>query len=238
MFKQFLLLLLSISTLSAENILPKIFSDNMVLQRGIEVPVWGWTKPVTKVTVSFAGQSHEATSDAKGKWLLKLDKLTASKSPKNMQVNVGGETKVIKNILVGEVWLCSGQSNMQFVMVNAAKPSINKKYRPINWAIKKEMEKATDPLLRQISVGRVCSPFDGAKDITGKWLHCEPKSNPFFTAAGYYFAKELRRKLDVPVGLVVAAWELPESSPGFQSMLMQNDPQMKKYYDTLYSREA
>ena len=238
MFNKFLLILIfCISTLSAENVTPQIFSDNMVLQRGIQVPVWGWTEPGTQVTVNFADQTHSALSDKNGKWMLKLDKMSASKTPQDMQINIGGQIKVIKNILVGEVWLCSGQSNMQLMMVHSANPSISKKFRPISRAIKKEMDKAKDPLLRQISVGRVCSPFEGVNNISGKWLQCEPKSNPFFTAAGYYFAKELRRELDVPVGLIVAAWGATRVQSWIPKNAYKNDQGLETYYNTFLERK-
>lgn len=238
MLNRFLFILVfCISTLSAENILPKIFSDNMVLQRETSVPVWGWAKPGSKVTVNFADQIKETVAGANGKWMVKLDKMPASKSPQDMKIHVGVETKVIKNILVGEVWLCSGQSNMQESMVNAAKPSINKKFRSISWTIKNDMQKSKDPFLRVLSVGRVCSPYEGAKDITGKWLECEPKANPFFSAAGFYFAKELRKKLDVPVGLIVAAWGATRVQPWIPPNAYERDPQMKDYYDTFLAQK-
>lgn len=224
-------------TIHAEITLPKIFSDNMVLQRDIKVPIWGWAKTGTQVKVNFGKQSKKALSGESGKWMLTLDEMPASKSPKDMRIDVGGEVRIIKNILVGEVWLCSGQSNMQEHLANCSKPSIGKKYRSIPRAIKKEMQTASDPLLRQFAVARVCSPFKTAQDINGKWIESEPKANPFFTGVGYFFAKELRKKLDVPVGLILAAWGATRVQPWVALQAFENDPQMKEYYETILARK-
>ena len=228
-----LILIFFTSTISAENLIPKIFSDNMVLQRNMEVPIWGWTKPGSKVSVNFAGQVKRVTAGKDGKWFLKLDKMTASKAPKDMKIDAAGKVKIIKNILIGEVWLCSGQSNMQEHLANCSKPSIGKQYRSIPWAIKKEMNNASDPLLRQIAIGRVCSPFKGAKDVTGKWIESQPKANAFFSGVGYFFAKELRKKLDVPVGLVVAAWGATRIQPWIPKNAFNTDPKMQEYYNLI-----
>ena len=96
----------------AELKLPTFFGDNMVLQQQMAVPVWGWAAPGAEVTVSFAGQTKTTQADADGKWLVKLGKLKASAEPRSLVVQ-SGETKTFTNILVGEVWLASGQSNME-----------------------------------------------------------------------------------------------------------------------------
>jgi sialate O-acetylesterase len=92
------------------------FADNGVLQRELPLPVWGWSKPGTEVTVEFAGKKQTAKAGENGKWMLKLDALAASAEPREMTITEkGGEAKTLKNLLVGEVWMASGQSNMQWV---------------------------------------------------------------------------------------------------------------------------
>ena len=109
--RYFLLFTLAFSA-RAELKLPAVFGDNMVLQQQLRVPVWGWAAPNAVVTVKFSGQTKTTQADADGKWLVKLGKLKASFTPQTLVVE-SGETKIFTNVLVGEVWLGSGQSNME-----------------------------------------------------------------------------------------------------------------------------
>ena len=178
----------------AEVRLPNIFGDGMILQRDMAVPVWGWATAGEKVTVSFGGQEKSATADASGKWMVRLDAMPASRSPQEMTV-AGRNTLTLKDALVGEVWLCGGQSNMEM----AVRGCFN---------FEAESAAATNSAIRQIKVGLSCAaaPKDDLDASTGKWTVCSPETVGRFTAAGYFFAREIAKELDVPVGLINDNW--------------------------------
>lgn len=188
----FLLIIVSATLLNAqaEVRMPQIFSDGMVLQRNQNIPVWGWAKPKEKVTVSFVGQKRTAIADENGHWKIILDPL---KEGGPFVMNINGENQLtITNILMGEVWICSGQSNMEFpvALVNDAA---------------NEIKDANYPLIRQIKVPVKTSlqPLDDIQKT--QWLSCNPSTVPGFTAVGYFFALSLYEKLQVPIGLINAS---------------------------------
>ena len=193
------LLLAPLSALHAAELkLSALFADHMVLQRERAVPVWGWADVGENVTVEFAGQKKTAVADSSGKWIVKLDAMPASAEPRELRV---GSSKVrtpdtrrptpdlliLTDVLVGEVWLASGQSNMGY------------RLSPVHDAV--AIAASDHPELRFFSEESEGSltPQTGAK---GQWLVSSPKTAPGFTAVGYYFADELRRELKVPVGIV------------------------------------
>ncbi len=168
-----------------------LFSDNMVLQRGVVVPVWGTASDSEKVTVEFNGQ--KVTTIAKdGKWMLKLKPLKAG-GPYKMIIS-GQNTITIQNILVGEVWVCGGQSNMerQLGLRSGQKPIVN-------WI--EEALNANYPEIRQYHVGRKASDTIVA-DANSKWEICDTTSVREFSAVGYFFARDLYKQLKVPIGLL------------------------------------
>ncbi len=170
--------------------LPSIFSDHMVLQRNVAVPVWGWADPGETVSVSVVGQTETATADAAGNWKLKLGKLSAD-GPLTLTI-AGHNTIVIEDVLVGEVWLASGQSNMQ-LSVNDVTNS---------W---KEKASAKFPQIRGFFVERHPA-ITPQKNCGGKWVVCSPETVGNFSAAAYFFGRELHQQLGGPVGLVQASW--------------------------------
>ncbi len=179
-------------TISAAVKLPKVFGDNMVLQREMPVPVWGWADKGEKVTVSFAGQDKTAEAGEDGAWRVTLDPLKASKEPAELKV-AGTNVITVKNILVGEVWICSGQSNMQMVVGSVLNA-------------KDEIAAATNPLIRHITVPTIQNHLP-QNDFGGNgWVLCSPQTAGNFTAAGYFFARDLVKELDVPVGLINSSW--------------------------------
>lgn len=180
------------TTIHAAVKIPKIFSDNMVLQREIPVPVWGWADKGEKVTVSFAGQEKTATAGDDGKWITTLDSLKANKEASELKIT-GSNTITIKNVLVGEVWICSGQSNMEWNVGN----SLN---------AKDEIAAATNPIIRHIKVQNVESSVKLNDIASGAWSVCSPQTVSGFTAVGYFFAKNIVKELDVPVGLIGSNW--------------------------------
>jgi sialate O-acetylesterase len=198
--------------------LSRIFSDGMVLQRDAAAPVWGWAKAAEKVTVRFAGQEKSATADERGKWMVRLDAMPASRSPREMIV-AGENTLTLKDVLVGEVWLCGGQSNMEMTVAGC-----------LNFEAEKAA--ATDSAIRQIKVGRsnAAAPMDDLDDSSGKWTACAPATVGQFTAAGYFFAREIANELDVPVGLINDCWGGTRIEPwtppeGFR--LAASEPQIR-----------
>lgn len=214
--------------------LPTFFGDNMVLQQQMAVPVWGWAAPGAEVTVSFAGQSKSTHADADGKWLVKLGKLKASAEPQSLVVTAG-ETKTFTNILVGEVWLASGQSNMEKPIGNQSgqKPVFNA-----------EQELASGNNFPQIRVFKVfkrlaATPQVDVPEHQG-WAECS--SNVLerfnFSAAAYFFGREITTNLNVPVGLVESSWGGTRIEPWTPPVGFTAVPSQAKFADTKLDPEA
>ena len=173
-----------------------IMGDNMVLQREREIPAWGWASPGESVTVVFGGQSVETKASEDGTWMVKLSPIKASTEPREFIVR-GANTIKLKNVLVGDVWLCSGQSNMDMSVGDTVAYSTEK--------VKGE----NYPLIRILKVPQVSS-FSQRKDIeaslTGGWRPCSPGTVLGFSAVGYYYGRELFNAIGIPIGLIQAAW--------------------------------
>ena len=178
------------SNLVADVKLATIFSNHMVLQRDKPVPIWGWADAGSKVTVSFADQVKTATTDDAGKWMVKLDPLKASEKPATLRVGSDRQDGLLKvtDVLVGEVWLGSGQSNMAMTVSRAL-------------SFENEKANADFPKIRMFkeSSGGADQP---ATDAKGTWTVCTPDDVGGFSATLYFFGRELHRKLGVPVGLI------------------------------------
>ena len=185
-------LLAAIPCLAAELTLPSVFSDHMVLQRGQPVPVWGKADPNAVVTVEFAGQKKTATADASGKWRVDLEPLKASAESRLLTVSAGAETVKFSDVLVGEVWLCSGQSNMQWAMQNTENADT-------------AIAAANHPGIRLYDTPRV-STEDPQEKINAQWTACTPETIKTFSGVAYYFGHKLHQDLNVPVGLLLSAW--------------------------------
>jgi len=224
-------------TLSAKIQLPGLFSDGMVLQQKVKVPVWGWAAKDTLVKVAFGNQVKSTTVNDDGKWMLYLDPLKASAEPSEMKITVGTESIAINNVLVGEVWLCSGQSNMDFTIKRLLDLPSNKKNRPIANHIAKETAKAKDPLLRQILSPHGLSAFKEQEKFRRreKWIESSPANNGNFSATAYYFGRQLRQELGVPVGLIKSAYGGTLIQPWIPMHGYQQNEEMKKFYDTKLS---
>lgn len=170
--------------------LPKIFGDNMVLQRDQLIPVWGWADPDESIQVSFHLQTKKTQADKSGKWMVKLD---PEKAGGPFTLDIRGETEVhFADVWVGEVWLCSGQSNMELEM---------KYLLDLNQNVKQSY-----PLIRQLKVP-ACVSKNLQEDISGNpsWITAEFSHIDDFTAVGYFFALKLHKSLGVPIGLVNAS---------------------------------
>jgi sialate O-acetylesterase len=190
----FAALLLTPALLFAELKMPSIFKDDMIIQRDKAVPVWGWADAGATVTVEFAGQKKTAKADKDGKWTLTLKAMKASTEPQVMTItsSIGNQKSEIKNILIGDVWVCSGQSNMGMT-VNGCQNA------------KEEIEKSFNPLIRQFGVDHRPS-LNPEADVQGKWEIANTNTTAGFTAVGYFFAREIQKKLKIPVGFINTSW--------------------------------
>ena len=204
----------------------------MVLQQKQTIPVWGWAASGTEASVTFKGQTKSTKADANGKWMLKLDAVGASAEAAEMTIKVGSESKTIKDVLVGEVWLCGGQSNMDFKLNMLIGKAREPQYEPLADYIKNEIKTANDPLLRQIKVPRAVSPFEEKTNFTASWEKAIPGQVDVFTATGYFFARELRKKLKVPVGLLNCNWGGTRVEPWIPMSKFQTTDSLKKYYES------
>jgi sialate O-acetylesterase len=203
-----------------------LFTDHMVLQRDAAAAVWGWTQPGREVTVSLAGKTAKGVADGRGKWLVRLAALPAG-GPHTMTVT-GPQTAEVRDVLLGDVWVCSGQSNMQMSVAG----SMN---------AKAEIAAAAHPRIRLFSVpwaglrpgGPRVMHTEPQETVAARWEVCSPQTVGEFSAVGYFFARELQKEVDVPIGLVRAAvggsaitsWcapsmlrEVPELKSGLESL--------------------
>ncbi len=167
-----------------------LFSDHMVLQRGVECPIWGWTEPGAEVTVSMAGETATATADEAGKWLARLGPF-AEGGPYELTVR-GPRSATLTDVLVGDVWICSGQSNMQMAVASSNDAE-------------QEIAQADHPRIRLFTVPNETA-FEPQETVAGAWSVCSPETIPWFTAVGYFFGRTLLEETDVPVGLINSSW--------------------------------
>jgi sialate O-acetylesterase len=175
---------------SADVTLPAVIGDGMVLQQKVPVPIWGRAEPGEEVTVRFGGQSARARADAGGRWRVSLSPLRASAQPAALTVQ-GRNTVEVHDVLVGEVWVASGQSNMQFTLAQSRDGAA-------------AAADADHPRLRLFHVARLIKPR--GEDVTASWKACTPESAAGFSAVAYYFGLDLLQALDVPVGLIHTSW--------------------------------
>jgi sialate O-acetylesterase len=171
--------------------LPAIFTDHMVLQQGQKNRVWGTATPGEKVTVSIGQQQQVATADAAGKWQVSLDPLPVNREPATLTIK-GNNTVTISDVLVGEVWICSGQSNMQWSVNQSNDPDL-------------ERLTANYPQIRLITVPQVGTQ-EPQDDFNGRWSVCSSDTVGDFSAVGYFFGRQLHKTLGVPIGLIDNAW--------------------------------
>lgn len=210
----------------AKPFLHPLFTDHMVLQRDVATAIWGWTQPGKKVTVALAGRTAAGVANAQGKWLVRLSPLPAG-GPHTMTVT-GPKTVEVRDVLLGDVWLCSGQSNMQM----SVSGSLNGKA---------EIAAARHPRIRFFSVpwaglrpgGPQVMHTESQETVAAQWEVCSPETVGGFSAVGYFFARDLQKTVDVPIGLIRAAvggsaitsWcapsllqGVPEAKPGLESL--------------------
>ena len=211
-----------IHTAMADVKLPAVFSDHAVLQQGVDVPVWGWAEPGEQVTVTVAGQTKTAKAGPDGVWVVKLDAL---KPGQTLTLTVAGKnTLTVQDVLVGEVWLGSGQSNMAMT-VNRCKD------------FDKEQAAAKFPQIRMFAVERVVGKTP-QKDCKGQWVVCTPEAVGNFSATAYFFGRDLHQKLNVPVGLINSSWGGTPVESWTSAEALAELPEMKAVTDQWAARTA
>ncbi len=219
-------LFLLAASLSAEVRLASPFTDHMVLQRELPVPVWGTAAPGEKVTVAFAGRKTSATAGPDGTWRVDLKKLKASAESRPFTVTGSAMPAplMLQDVLVGEVWLGSGQSNMDF--------SVSKKVKYFAGVIDEEQEiaAANHPPIRMF-VGQAAKANTPQTAVGGAWQVCSPETVPAFSAVGYFFARELQKELKVPVGIIVESFGASCAHAWIRREAMLDDPAFKAVLD-------
>ncbi len=234
--KPFFVFLLSVFILGtatgASLELPSVFSDHMVLQREKPVTLWGKGSPGKRVTVRFAGQRVATMIRADGTWMLTLEPLAVSKTGRELQVASGEDRITLKDVLVGDVWLCSGQSNMVWRVRQSKDADI-------------EIASADYPQIRLYQVDRAAT-MEPRFSAGASWSVCQPETAAEFSAVGYSFGRDLHRILDVPIGLINSSWggtpviawtrqEAVESNPHTAERLAEWEEEIANY-DTLYAK--
>lgn len=197
---------------------PGFFTDNMVLQRDKPVPVWGWAAPNEDVSVSFADQVKTATAGADGRWQLSLEPMPANTRGQILGV---GENIKLQNVVVGDVWICSGQSNMEW--------SVQQSHDPKN-----EIANAANPHIRHMKIGHIQS-VGPQGNVRAKWEVSHPHHTGKFTAVGYYFARRLHTELGVPIGLIGTNWGGTRIEPWTAPIGFQSVPQLQGIHQQLVS---
>ncbi|HMB91798.1 MAG TPA: sialate O-acetylesterase [Rhodothermales bacterium] len=172
--------------------LSRLISDGMVMQREAEVPVWGWATPGETVSVTFDGQTFSAEADADSTWMVKLPAMDAG-GPHEMTIQHADTTVQVHDILIGDVWVASGQSNMEWVVAEANDAEA-------------EIAAANHPAIRHFKVPQSWSETPEVTLAGGAWEKADPEHVGEFTAVGYYFARALREEVDVPIGLLNTSW--------------------------------
>ena len=209
-----------ISAFAAELRLGSPFSDHMVLQREKPVAVWGWAEAGELVTVTFADRSKSVSSAADGRWALELDPLTASAEPRKLTVTGrGGRGITVQDVLVGEVWLGSGQSNME--MSAGSADNFDAEKASANLPLIRYYGEASGPAEKPMPEGR------------GGWQVCTPESVRRFSATLYFFGRELQRELDVPVGLICSASGATQIEYWIPAEAQWSDEKTKANYDSM-----
>ena len=186
------LLMLFVVTAFAKVKLPNTISDNMMIQRDKPVSVWGWADSRERVTVSLNGQTMKTKAGKDKIWEVQLPAMPYG-GPYEMTVQGNTNTIVLKNILIGDIWVCGGQSNMEWLMQDVR----NADY---------EIKNANCPTIRLLHINRAMSNKPELDVDTSGWMECTSQTVPRFTAVGYFFARELQKEIDVPIGLISSSW--------------------------------
>ncbi len=210
-----LLLTLLPCSVEAKVKLPAVISDHMVLQQEANVNLWGWAEPGEKITAKFGDKTAEVVTGGDKKWRLKFADLKAGTTG---DLTISGEdTVTVKDVLVGEVWVASGQSNMEWIVKNSANPE-------------QEISAANSPQVRMFTVTKAHS-LTPKEDCAGTWQVCSPTTAGAFSAVGYFFARELHKKLNVPVGIIHTSWGGTPAEFWTPAAVIEREPLFKGYVE-------
>ena len=202
--------------------LPAIVGDGMVLQQGMAVPIWGWDTAGQNVTVTFGGHKQSAIAGKVGRWQVKLGSMKASAKGRKLKVS-GSDSVTIKRVLVGEVWICSGQSNMEWRLAQ----SVNGKA---------EIAASQNPLIRLFNVPGHTVAAQPQTHGKGSWTNCGPKTSGSFSAVGYFFGRRLAKELKVPIGLVGSNWGGTRIEPWVSLDGFRSVPELSNLADTVVTQ--
>ncbi|MFA5326322.1 MAG: sialate O-acetylesterase [Prolixibacteraceae bacterium] len=212
------LLILSVfsTTMYGKIVLPNVFSDNMVLQQNSEVAIWGWSNPGETVKIVTSWNSSDTVkvkADNSSEWKTVI-KTTKAGGPYTIQI-IGDGSMELKNVMLGEVWVCSGQSNMEM---------------NVGWKIfngEEEAAQANHPNIRIFNVQKIGAEYP-QQDCRATWAMCTPETMRSTSATGYFFARELQQKLNVPVGIIVSAWGGTPAEVWIEKSRIENNPELNK----------
>ncbi|MGD9745137.1 MAG: sialate O-acetylesterase [Verrucomicrobiales bacterium] len=207
----------------AELKLPVIIGDHMVLQQKQANLIWGWDTPGTEVKVTFGGATKTAQAGGDGKWTVSLDAAPANATPETLVIE-GTSKREIQDVLIGEVWMCSGQSNMGFNLSS-------------DWNAEVESLASNHPNLRLISVPQVGTQ-ELKTDFVGQWEASTPESSRNFSAVGFFFGRYLHEILGVPVGLIDNSWGGSAAEAWIRRETIENDPRFKTLVEGWKQRES
>ena len=201
----------------AEVRLHNLFTDHMVLQRNASVPIWGWASDGEAVTIEFRGKKA-STVARNGKWMVRLENLKAG-GPDELKVT-GGNSLTVKNVLVGEVWIASGQSNMEWPMKSSFEPM-------------SDIAAANEPMLRLFTVPKLKADAP-VSNVEASWQLTSPTSVPTFSAVGYYFGRALQKALGVPVGVIHTSWGGSPAEVWMREEVLAADPAYRRDIVDIY----
>ena len=202
-------LISTVTTSNADVTLPRIFSSNMVLQQGIEIPVWGWANPGERVTVTLGKATVSVRTGRDGKWSVKLPRFGYG-GPYTLTVS--GRNKItFDNVMIGEVWIASGQSNMEWQLAQSNNPE-------------EEIAAANYPDIRLFQVPRTVAQLPQDDISSGEWKVCTPENARAFSAVAYFFGRELHQNLNVSIGLIQTAWGGTVAETWISPETIENDP--------------
>jgi sialate O-acetylesterase len=203
--------------------MPAIFGDHMVLQQEMKLPVWGTADPDEAITVTAGSHTGKTTADAKGAWRVDLDPFPDATPPLTLTV-AGNNTLKFTDVLVGDVWICSGQSNMALEMHEVSNGAT-------------ELAKADDPSLRLFRPNKSHS-LTPQSDLPGKWYVSSPSTAWAFSATGYFFARELRAKLNRPIGMISISWGGTPAQAWTSLKALQDNPALQPYVEIYEKAKA
>ena len=211
------------TAIRADVALNNLFTDHMVLQQGIQNKIWGKADPGEEISVSIAGQSHTTVAKKDGSWSVQLDSIIEYGGPHTLTVE-GNNTQRFEDVLIGEVWVCSGQSNMQW---------------PVRQATDADLAIATADLgqIRLISVPQVGTQ-EPQWNFKGEWAVCSPENVGDFSAVGFFFGRQLHQTLHVPVGLIDNAWGGSACEAWIDRNLLSSDDRFSPLIDRWIQTET